>query len=121
MFDIDGLIFNQRMQVTGPDGHEVALDHWSPLVARRIAAEEGVLLTDEHWQVIFCLRERYRELGPDWTARQLTRELARDFADDGGRRYLYELFSHGPIAQGCRIAGLPLPYGTLSASFGSVH
>jgi tRNA 2-thiouridine synthesizing protein E len=51
----------------------------------------------------------------------LTRDLERDFADAGGRRYLYQLFPRGPIAQACRLAGLPLPHGTISPSFGSVH
>ena len=121
MFDINKFITNQRTQLNDPDGNMVALDHWSPLVASRLADEEGVALTDEHWQVIFCLRERYRELGPDWTARRMTHELAHEYADAGGKRYLYQLFPHGPIAQACRIGGLPLPHGTLNASFGSVH
>jgi sulfur relay (sulfurtransferase) DsrC/TusE family protein len=51
----------------------------------------------------------------------MTQLLDREYADMGGRRYLYGLFPHGPLAQGCRLAGLPLPVGTLSASFGSVH
>jgi tRNA 2-thiouridine synthesizing protein E len=121
MYDINKSIANERLAQHDPDGHLYGLDHWSPRTARRMAAEEGIALDDEHWQVIYCLRERFREQGPDWTARELTRDLERDFADAGGRRYLYQLFPRGPIAQACRLAGLPLPHGTISPSFGSVH
>lgn len=121
MYDVNKFITNQRMSTTDPEGHLAGLDHWSPLVANRIANEEALTLADEHWQVIFCLREYFRDMGPDWTAREMTRQLEHDYADMGGRRYLYELFPHGPLAQGCRMAGLPLPQGTLSKSFGSVH
>jgi tRNA 2-thiouridine synthesizing protein E len=51
----------------------------------------------------------------------MTRELEQDFAEAGGRRFLYTLFPGGPLAQGCKLAGLPLPQGTLNRSFGSVH
>ncbi len=121
MYDINKFIANPRMRSNDPDGNLIGLDHWSPLVANRLAEEDGMTLSDEHWQVIYCLRERFRLLGPDWTARRMTHELAREYADVGGRRYLYELFPHGPIAQACRLAGLPLPLGTISTSFGSVH
>jgi tRNA 2-thiouridine synthesizing protein E len=121
MYDINKFIGNQRMQTTDPEGHLAGLERWSPLHANRIAEEEGLELSEEHWQVIFCLREWFREYGPDWTARQMTHQLERDYADMGGRRYLYDLFPHGPLAQGCRLAGLPLPHGTLNRSFGSVH
>lgn len=121
MYDVNKFISNQRLNTTDPEGHLAGLDHWSPIVANRIADEEALTLTDDHWQVIYCLREYFRDMGPDWTARDMTRQLERDYADMGGRRYLYELFPHGPLAQGCRMAGLPLPQGTLSKSFGSVH
>ena len=104
-----------------PEGHALELEHWSPRVASRLAGEEGLILEETHWEVLFCLREHFRDLEPEWSARELTRVLERDFGDRGGRRYLYELFPHGPIVQGCRLAGLPLPGGTLSPSFGSVH
>jgi tRNA 2-thiouridine synthesizing protein E len=121
MYDINKMITNQRLQKSDPDGNLGALDHWSPLVANQRAKDAGITLTDDHWQLIYCLREHFRLLGPDWTARRMTQELEREFADAGGRRYLYELFPHGPLAQACLLAGLPLPHGTLSASFGSVH
>jgi tRNA 2-thiouridine synthesizing protein E len=121
MVDINKFIGNQRMQANDPEGNMTGLEHWSPKTVSRIAAEEGLELSEEHWLVIYCLREWFREFGPDWTARDMTQLLNREYADMGGSRYLYELFPHGPLAQGCRLAGLPLPVGTLSTSFGSVH
>jgi tRNA 2-thiouridine synthesizing protein E len=121
MYDVNKFIANEKLQTNDPEGYLASLDHWSPLVANRKAEQEGVELEEEHWQVIYCLREWFRLLGPDWTARQMTHKLDREYADLGGRRYLYQLFPHGPLAQGCRFAGLPLPLGTLSSSFGSVH
>lgn len=121
MYDIKKFIADPRLDTSDPEGNTAELPHWSPLVAKRLAEIEGLELTEEHWQVIYCLRECYRTLGPEWTARQMTRKMDRAYADLGGRRYLYELFPRGPLVQGCRLAGLPLPLGTLSRSFGSVH
>jgi tRNA 2-thiouridine synthesizing protein E len=121
MYDINKFITNRDLERRDPQGYWAELEHWSPRVASRMAEADGLELSDEHWQVIYCLRERFRVLGPDWTARRVTQELERDFSESGGRRYLYELFPRGPLAQGCRLAGLPMPHGTMSASFGSVH
>lgn len=121
MFDINKFIADDGIARRDPEGHVAGLAHWSPRLAAQIAAEECIALSEEHWQVIYCLRERYRLRGPDWTAREMTRELERDFSEAGGRRFLYALFPRGPLAQACRIAGLPLPHGTVSRSFGSVH
>lgn len=104
-----------------PDDHLLDAARWSPLLANKLAEADGLQLEEDHWQVIFCLREMYRVLGPDWTARQITRQLEKDFISAGGRRFLYQLFPRGPLTQGCRLAGLPLPHGTLNLSFGSVH
>jgi tRNA 2-thiouridine synthesizing protein E len=35
-------------------------------------------------------------------------------------RHLYMLFPGGPVAQGCRVAGLPVPAGAVDRGFGSV-
>lgn len=121
MYDINKYITDQRLAGRDPEGYLAEVAHWSPLVANKLAAEEGLTLGDDHWEVIYCLREHFRKLGPDWTARQMTRALEKDFAAAGGRRFLYALFPGGPLAQGCKLAGLPLPQGTLSDSFGSVH
>lgn len=121
MYDIKKFIDDDRLSAQDPEGHFSGLEHWSPRIAIKLAEAEGIELDEEHWRVIYCLREWFRERGPEWTAREVTRRLDRDFAEEGGRRHLYQLFPHGPVMQGCRIAGVPAPTGTLSLSFGSAH
>ena len=121
MLDINKQLNNTRLEGTDPDGHMFDLDHWSPLVAARLAEAEGLTLDDDHWLVIFYLRQRFREQGGDVSAGSLLRELEQKLFDHAGRRHLFELFPRGPIAQASRIAGLPLPRGTLDPSFGSSH
>lgn len=120
MLDINKQIANERLAELDPNGNLLALDHWSPLVAARLAEAEGLVLDDEHWLVIFFLRQHYRDHGP-LNAGALLREMECKLFERRGRKRLYELFPHGPIAQASRIAGLPLPPGTLDPSFGSSH
>ncbi len=104
-----------------PEGHMFGLAPWSPLIAQHQAEEEGLFLTDEHWEIIIYLRERYRKHGDAHSARVVLRELEEKFSDGHGRRNLYELFPGGPVSQASRIAGLPLPPYSSDPSFGSVQ
>ena len=47
--------------------------------------------------------------------------LEEEFAEQGGRKYLYRLFPGGPVSQGSRIARLPLPAYSSDRSCGSVE
>ena len=98
---------------------EIELQNWSEEKAREIAAREGIELTDTHWAIIYCLRDYYLENGLAQNGRELGDMLDREFADLGGRKYLHRLFPHGPVAQGMRIACLPLPAYTIDSGFGS--
>ena len=110
-FRLDGL-------VTTEDNIE-AMPRWSVRLVAKRAAEQGIApLTEEHWRVIHFLRDQYRRFGGAPTARELLRELEHEI---GSRKQLYELFPHGPINQGCRLAGVPAPADTLDRSFGSTH
>jgi tRNA 2-thiouridine synthesizing protein E len=121
MLDINKYLANERLAGADPEGNMFELAHWSPLVAARIAEEDGLKLEDDHWLVVFYLRQRFRDHGGSASAGTLLRELERKLFDHVDRRRLYELFPRGPIAQASRIAGLPLPKGTLDPSFGSSH
>ncbi|CAK0743281.1 Sulfurtransferase [Gammaproteobacteria bacterium] len=98
---------------------------WAPLEwntedAERCAQEEGIILGDDHWEVVRILQECLTCITPP-RGRQLHDFLDSEFHNKGGLRYLYELFPGGPVAQGCRIAGLTPPCGAIDKSFGTVQ
>ena len=97
-----------------------ALGPWTKSMANELAAKEGIALTPAHWEVIEALRNHYQENGPDASGRSLLHCMGVEFADRGGKQYLYDLFPRGPVNQASRIAGLPLPPHSTDPSFGSV-
>jgi tRNA 2-thiouridine synthesizing protein E len=93
---------------------------WSRKDAEAQAKAEGLTLTEEHWQVVCALQEFYaRHDGPTVNMRELHDALDESFHPEGGIKHLYELFPRGPVAQGCRIAGLQAPSGAQDQGFGS--
>ncbi len=113
---------------TGPDIPRdpdacVAAAVWTRADAEAAAAREGLVLTDEHWEVVQALRSYYARHEADGIPihlRDLHDALDEAFHAKGGLRHLYALFPGGPIAQGCRIAGLKPPFIARDTSFGSV-
>lgn len=102
-----------------PDFPHAPVD-WSRDSAEDIARNEHLALTEEHWQVICALQEFYaRHEGPSINVRELHDALDEFFHPEGGIKYLYTLFPAGPVAQGCRLAGLEPPAGAQDKGFGS--
>lgn len=118
MYDINKLIADPSLSRLDPEGHLAELQSWSPGFARKLAEAEGIALGEEHFLVLYQLRERFRRHGPARSAREVLRELELEF---GGRKHLYTLFPGGPVAQASRIAGLPVPPFSTDPSFGSVQ
>lgn len=100
---------------------EELLNVWNEEQASKIASELGIELTDAHLQVVHSLREHYREHGESENGQQLTDMLNNAFASQGGIKYLHRLFPEGPVSQGMRIAGLPLPANTEDGGFGTAR
>lgn len=120
MLDINNAMTDQAGHHHDPDGNMLGLEHWSRGIARQKATDEGLgELNEAQWRMIFTLRGLYRKNGPANNAASLIRAIERDFADEGGRRFLYQIFPQGPISQGCRLAGIPLPPYASDLSFGS--
>ena len=92
---------------------------WSQQAASAAAAKEGITLTDAHWKVIEFLQKTYVEKGPASHARALAALLDEAFAAEGGAKALYQLFPGGPVAQGSRLAGVPVPHDSKDPSFGT--
>jgi len=96
-----------------------APEDWSPAVAEEVAANEGLELTEDHWDAIRGIQE-YFDKADTYKARELTDALEERFHARGGLKYLYKLLPQGPVAQGCRLAGFNSPAGSVDQSFGSV-
>lgn len=98
-----------------------APDDWTPSAARAIAAEEKLNLTTDHWIVIQALQAYYAKTEAiDRNMREMHDMLEERFHAKGGMKYLYGLLPGGPIAQGCRLAGLKAPAIAVDKGFGSV-
>ena len=93
---------------------------WSDEDVIDTATEEGLELTDDHFSVIHALQEYYsRHEINDLNMREIHDALEEKFHYKGGLKYLYDLFPGGPVAQGCKIAGLHIPAGATDKGFGS--
>jgi tRNA 2-thiouridine synthesizing protein E len=94
---------------------------WTDETAVAIAQREQLTLGEDHWAVVRGLQEFFarHEYGVV-NLRELHDALDEKFHHKGGMKYLYTLFPGGPIAQGCRLAGLKPPPGAVDLSFGSV-
>jgi len=97
-----------------------APEGWSRRAAEEVAAREGLKLGDTHWEVIRVLQGCYTD-EPAPRIRLLNDALEARFAASGGRRYLFEILPGGPIAQGCRLAGLKAPPESSDPAFGSMQ
>ena len=97
-----------------------APSNWSRAEAEESARAESLTLTEAHWRVVRALQEYYaRHEEPTVNVREVHDALDEEFHAEGGIRYLYTLFPKGPLAQGCLLAGLPVPASAQDQGFGS--
>ncbi len=95
---------------------------WTPDDAIVVARQEKLELAEDHWEMVRALQEFFarHDNAPAINKRELHDALEEKFHIKGGLRYLYEIFPGGPVAQGCRLAGLKIPEGAIDRAFGSV-
>lgn len=112
-------IMNPGVATRDP-GFPYAPPEWSRTHAASVAEADGIDLNDDHWEVISVL-QRYFESNGQPNVRTLHDALDERFHARGGLKYLYGIFPGGPVAQGCRLAGLKAPAGAVDKSLGSVQ
>lgn len=85
---------------------------WNENIAKRMAKDDGLDLSDSHWEVIRFLREYFEKYQIAPMIKILTKEIGKTMGPEkGNTKYLYELYPAGPAKQACRYAGLPKPTG----------
>ena len=103
-------VINGVEKETDADGYLLEAD-FSDEAVQVIAAAEGIALSDDHWKVVAFLRDKYREDGHTPNFRAMLKEVSEDIIPGCDSKALYDLFPIGPAKQGCKVAGLPQPYG----------
>jgi len=104
------LLLNKQEIPTDPQGYLLDYEQWSEALADIIAANEDVMLTQAHWEVIRFVREFYLTYKTSPAIRALTKAMKAKFGEEkASSRYLYRLFPDGPAKQATKYAGLPKP------------
>jgi tRNA 2-thiouridine synthesizing protein E len=93
---------------TDSEGYLRDLGDWSEAFARAQARREGLVLTDEHWEVIRFLRDHFHAHGVQAQVRVMIRHFERAWGPaHGNNHHLHDIFPvGGPQKQGNRLAGL---------------
>lgn len=88
------------------DGFMEDGDLWNEEVAKALALTEEVEeLTEEHWKLVYYLRDYSDKFGVAPMVRKLCKETGFDL------KKVYELFPSGPAKGACKVAGLMKPTG----------
>lgn len=83
---------------------------WTVKIADQLAEQEGLELTNAHWEILKFIQNFYQEYEYLPNARVFTKAIKTELgADKGNSRYLLKLFPEGPLKYACKIAGLPKP------------
>lgn len=93
---------------TCSEGYIVVQDEWSEGFAHAQAEVEGLVLTDEHWDVVRFLRDYYEQHRVQCEVRKMVKHFKQAWgAERGNSSYLHKIFPRGgPQKQGNRLAGL---------------
>jgi len=92
---------------------------WSIESAEAVAKSDGITMSEDHWMLVGALQEYYHKVEHP-KLRQVKDALDEKFHSQGGIKYLHQVVPAGPVAEGCKLAGLNIPAGAVDQSFGSV-
>lgn len=84
------------------EGYLVDATQWNKEIATEMAKEEGIDLTDKHFEVLEFLRNA-SEKGETLTIRKVGKSGITDI------KGLYQLFPKGPLKLSSKFAGIPKP------------
>lgn len=91
-------------------GYLVHSADWNEEVANKIAKNEKLRLSKDHWHVIYFLRNFYQQYHKTPLIRMLVSHLAIQLGSEkGNSTYLNKLFPKGILKQTSKLAGLPRP------------
>ncbi len=92
------------------EGFLQQMEDWTPDIARSIALQENISLTEQHWEIIYLVREFYKKFDLSPGMRPLVKYLGNTLGSEKGKSiYLMQLFPGSPAKLAAKLAGLPKP------------
>lgn len=95
------LIANRPVELN-EQGYLLNMDQWDKEIAKVIAADEEIELTERHFEILAYLRNE-QEKGTALSIRRVGKSGVVDIKE------FYQLFPGGPLKKASRIAGIPKP------------
>lgn len=94
------------------DGYLMNPEEWDEDLAKQLASEwNGLVFTDEHLPVLHFIREHHAEHQTTPDVREATSYISDQKGLDkkAAKKYLFKMFPHGYMQQGCQLAGMRRP------------
>jgi tRNA 2-thiouridine synthesizing protein E len=99
---------NGETIATDANGYLVNIEDWNEDVAMAMAENEGIALTEKHWDLLNYLRDEYiNNSGHQPNTRSIVKAMSEKWNEKIAQKDVYDLFPKDPSKQGGRIAGLP--------------
>jgi len=84
------------------EGYLTDFSQWTKEVGEEIAKEQGIEMTDKHWEIIDYIQEKYKNDEP-LSIRGIKKSGVINIKE------FYALFPGGPLKKATMIAGIPKP------------
>ena len=98
------------MSLFDEDGYLVRREDWNEQLARSLADQHQLSLTDEHWSIIWLVRTFHAETDVVPAMRPLVKLVKQQLGPEKGNSlYLHRLFPDSPAKLAAKLAGLPKP------------
>ena len=98
---MDSVIAGFKLNLT-EDGYLSDVSQWNRDIAIELAKEEGIELTDKHWEVLSWIQEQVKN-DAALSVRGVKKSGVIDIKE------FYALFPGGPLKVSTKIAGVPKP------------
>jgi len=98
---MEAVLAGNKINLT-EDGYLVDLSQWTKEIGTEIAKQEGIEMTDRHWEVIKWIQEQVKADNA-LSVRGIKKSGVLDIKE------FYALFPGGPLKLSTKIAGVPKP------------
>lgn len=99
---METLTYNGTQIEVNAEGYLKDMNQWTPELAREMASQENIELTDKHFEVLNWLRAKQKE-GTPLSIRKVGNSGLVDI------KQFYQLFPGGPLKISSKLAGIPKP------------